>query len=62
MDILFAKGKCLCQTDDLQALCDLQCRIAQRLRLEFNCASFPVEPFLSIKDETGATQVIYILF
>ena len=59
-------GLCLCKVDDLEALCDEECRLAQYNRVQFICAE-TLDPFLRVTDSNGnyvvsKTDFNYILF
>lgn len=50
-------GMCLCKTDDLEELCNLECRIAQRYRVSFKCSEPPLEPHLVLRDANNTIVV-----
>lgn len=50
-------GLCKCKVDDLEELCDLECRLAQRYSLSFVCPASPIEPFVEVRDLQGDTLV-----
>ena len=45
-------GLCLCKVDDLEALCDEECRLAQYNRIQFICAE-TLDPFIRVTDSNG---------
>lgn len=51
-------GMCLCKTDDLEELCNLECRIAQRYRVSFKCSEPPLEPHLILRDGNNTIVVM----
>lgn len=51
-------GMCLCKTDDLEELCNLECRIAQRYRVSFKCSEPPLEPHLVLRDANNTIVVM----
>ena len=52
---------CVCATDDLEALCDLQCRRAQKDTIGFYCPDTPALPYIGIKESDGTISVSSIL-
>ena len=48
---------CVCATDDLEALCNLQCRRAQRDTLGMYCPDAPEEPYIGVKEFDGTISV-----
>ena len=50
-------GLCKCEVDDLEEICDLQCRLAQRYSLSFICPPSPLEPFIEVRDGNGQPKV-----
>lgn len=41
-------GICLCKADNLEEICNLECRVKQKLRVGFVCAKKPEEPYIRI--------------
>ncbi|XP_062603182.1 uncharacterized protein LOC134264959 [Saccostrea cucullata] len=52
-------GMCLCKTDDLEELCNLECRIAQRYQVSFKCAEPPLEPHIILRDKNNTIMKEY---
>ena len=50
-------GFCICKSDDLEDLCDLECRTAQRQRITFHCPENQEDSFLRIKSNDGSVLV-----
>ncbi len=48
-------GLCLCKVDDLQDICDEECRIAQRNRVQLTCDGD--DPYVEITDDSQDVQV-----
>ena len=53
------KGICLCEADDLDALCNLACRKAQHNTIQFVCAGAPTEVHLQVSDSNGNVIVSF---
>ncbi|RUS80256.1 hypothetical protein EGW08_011985, partial [Elysia chlorotica] len=51
-------GLCLCQTDDLEEICDLECRLAQQWQLTLTCSSAPLVPHVTVRDSNNNTIVV----
>ena len=43
--------------DDLEEVCDVECRLAQRYSLSFICPSNNIEPFVEVRNLQGDVQV-----
>ena len=54
-------GLCKCRTDNLNEICDEECRTAQYNRLQLYCPEEPLEPFLRVTEASGATRVRLML-
>ena len=50
-------GLCKCKVDDLEEVCDVECRLAQRYSLSFICPSNNIEPFVEVRNLQGDVQV-----
>lgn len=50
-------GLCKCRVDDLEEICDVECRLAQRYSISFICPASPNEPFLEVRNVRGEVQV-----
>jgi hypothetical protein len=50
-------GICTCKTEDLEEVCNLECRKAQENRVQVVCPEEPDEPYIKILDETGNIYV-----
>lgn len=51
-------GMCLCKTDDLEEICNPECRIAQRYSVSFKCSEPPLEPHVILRDSNSTIVVI----
>jgi hypothetical protein len=54
-------GICLCQSDYLEDICNLECRVAQRDRIGLVCAEPPLEVHIVIRHENDSISVSYRL-
>ena len=50
-------GLCKCRTDNLNEICDEECRAAQRNRLQWFCPETPLPSFIRITGSAGDIQV-----
>jgi hypothetical protein len=50
-------GLCLCSADDLEEICDLECRKKSQYQMTFVCAGTPLEPYIHLRDENNQTIV-----
>ena len=50
-------GWCKCKTDELDEVCDEECRAENSDRLELHCPEPPLEPFIRITDRADSSGV-----
>ena len=50
-------GLCKCKVDDLEKVCDLECRVQQRNRVTWHCPSLPLSPYIRISNRDGSVNV-----
>jgi hypothetical protein len=55
-------GMCLCKTDDLEEICNPECRIGQRYSVSFKCSEPPLEPHLIVRDSNNTIMVRKLKF
>ena len=49
-------GFCICLVDDLEELCDEECRNTQRNRITFSCPGSQ-DPYIDVQDRSGNVHV-----
>lgn len=54
-------GMCKCKVDDLNAVCDYECRQAQKDRITLTCPERPQEPYITVRMSNHSVLVSVIL-
>ncbi|XP_013391352.1 uncharacterized protein LOC106159584 [Lingula anatina] len=53
-------GLCSCKVDDLEAICDPECRYKQRFTLSMVCPALPEKPYIAVTDPADGSVKVKI--